>query len=456
LPSRIAKLLRTYSFRLAVLYIALFSISVLVLFGVIYWAMTGYMAREQDLSVDAELSSLMDVYSAGGTDRLVSAVNELIRSPNRRDNFALVQDSSGRRIAGNMKSLRPQSGWQNLPGPLAGENTDEAQLIRAKGVMLPAGQFLLAGEGDLQLRETRELVVRAFGWGGAMMGILALIGGIVMSAGLLRRVEAIRRTAEDIMAGNLSRRIPTRETGDDFDRLSASLNAMLDRIQQLMEGMRQVSNDIAHDLRTPLTRLRQRLEKARAKSGTVQEYQDLVDANLEEIDQILRTFAAMLRIAQIESGATRARFADLDLSTLLASIVDLYMAYAEDQKKILRGTIEPGVTIIGDRELVTQMVVNLLENALHHTPRATIIEVGLQARADRAVCTIADNGPGIPAEERDKVFRRFYRLDASRATAGSGLGLSLVAAVAALHQVRVSLADNEPGLRVSLEFPISR
>jgi signal transduction histidine kinase len=289
-----------------------------------------------------------------------------------------------------------------------------------------------------------------------MMGILALIGGIVMSAGLLRRVEDIRRTAEDIMAGNLSRRIPTRETGDDFDRLSASLNAMLDRIQQLMEGMRQVSNDIAHDLRTPLTRLRQRLEKARAKSGTVEEYQALVDANLEEIDQILRTFAAMLRIAQIESGATRARFAELDLSALLASIVDLYMAYAEDQNKILRGTIEPGVTVTGDRELVTQMVVNLLENALHHTQRATIIDVGLRSRAERAVCTIADNGPGIPADERDKVFRRFYRLDASRATAGSGLGLSLVAAVAALHQVRVHLADNEPGLRVSLEFPILR
>ena len=323
-------------------------------------------------------------------------------------------------------------------------------------MLLPEGYFLLVGQSAFQLRETSEVIVRAFGWGILVTVLLGLIGGALMSAGMLRRVEFIRVTAQAIMAGNLAERIPTRGTGDDFDLLSASLNEMLDRIHTLMEGLRQVSNDIAHDLRTPLTRLRQRLEVARIRSTTVEEYRQLVDRVIADTDEILKTFAAMLRVAEIEAGTARARFAPVDLSALLQAIVELYAALAEDQQQSLEGRIEPGLGVRGDRELLTQMFVNLVENALRHTSAGTRIEMTAGLIAGRPVCSIADSGPGIPPAEREKVFRRFYRLDTSRATPGSGLGLSLVAAIAALHDVRVELADNAPGLRVTLGFPEAR
>ncbi len=452
MPQRIVNLLRSYSFRLTLLYVALFGMSVLVIFGVIYWATAGYMARELELSVDAELSSLIDVQNAGGIDRLAAAVTERTGAPNNRSNYDLLLDSAGKRIAGNLALVAPHLGWQNLPVPNSEDGSDEGDTIHAKGVTLSTGHFLLVGESNYQLKETRELVVRAFGWGTLVTAVLALIGGIVMSAGLLRRVEAIRRTAGEIMAGNLSRRIPAGGTGDEFDLLSANLNEMLDRITLLMDGLRQVSNDIAHDLRTPLTRLRQRLEVARGRAKTIEDFEAVVDTSIEDTDQILRTFGAMLRIAQIESGTARSRFTDVDFSAVLRSIVDLYAAFAEDHHQALTSRIADGITVRGDRELLTQMVVNLVENALRHTPAGTQIDITLQLASGRVLCIVADDGPGIPQREHDKVFRRFYRLDTSRATPGSGLGLSLVAAIAELHRISIILDDNKPGLRVTLKF----
>ena len=454
MPARVTKLLRSYSFRLAALYIVLFGVSVLVLFGVIYWAITSYMTNEQDLAVEAELSALTDMYAAGGLDDLATSVTEQTRPPNHARNFELLQGKDGKPIAGNLPAMAAKPGWQNftLTPPADVQADGDGENVRAKGMLLPSGDFLLVGEGDQQLHETQEFVVRAFGWAGAMTLILSLAGGIVMSAGLLRRVDAVRRTTEDIMEGNLSRRVPTTGSGDDFDLLAASLNAMLDRIEQLMERVRQVSNDIAHDLRTPLTRLHQRLEHARTHVNTVEEFLALVDSNIEETNQILATFGAMLRIAQIESGSARQRFSPVDLSALIRAIAELYLAYAEDQAKTIVSAIEPGITVQGDKELLTQMLVNLIENALRHTPAGTRIELSLARQGGAVVCTIADNGPGIPPEEFDKVFRRFYRLDASRATPGSGLGLALVAAVAALHRIRIELSDNRPGLRVTLRL----
>ncbi len=447
------RLFRTYSFRLTLLYVALLSISVLVIFGVIYGAAAGYMVHGLELSVEAELSALLDTRTSGGPDQLATAIGERSGPPNHRSTYGLLQDSAGKLVAGNLPVMQPKLGWLNLPVPAGDDGSDEGDTIRAKGIMLPSGMFLLVGESTFQLKETREFIVRAFGWGILATAVLALIGGMLMSAGLLRRVEVIRRTAQEIMAGNLSRRIPTRGTGDDFDLLSASLNDMLDRIHMLMEGLRQVSNDIAHDLRTPLTRLRQRLEVARLKAKTIEDYEIVVDTVIGDTDQILRTFGAMLRIAQIEAGTARSRFTDVDLSAVLKTIVELYAAFAEDHQQNLASDIADGVIVRGDRELLTQMLVNLVENALRHSPAGTRIDIALDHIAGSAVCIVADNGPGIPGEEHDKVFRRFYRLDASRATPGSGLGLSLVAAIAELHRVSVKLADNGPGLKVTLRFP---
>jgi signal transduction histidine kinase len=442
--------LRNHGFRLALLYLVLFTASVLVIFAVIYWTTADYMSRALDLSVETELTALADIERSSGPAALVDALAH-------RDHatYALLLEPSGAKLAGNLTARPPHIGWLDLPMPNDSEGADEGAMMRAKGLRLPDGYFLLVGQSAFQLRETSEVIVRAFGWGILVTVLLGLIGGALMSAGMLRRVESIRVTAQAIMSGNLAERIPTRGTGDDFDLLAASLNEMLDRIHTLMEGLRQVSNDIAHDLRTPLTRLRQRLEIARTRSTTVDQYRQLIDTVIADTGEILKTFAAMLRVAEIEAGTARARFAPVDLSALLEAIVELYAALAEDQQQSLDGRIEHGLIVRGDRELLTQMFVNLVENALRHTPPGTRIEVIAELVAGRPVCAIADSGPGIPPAERDKVFRRFYRLDASRATAGSGLGLSLAAAIAELHHVKVELTDNAPGLRATLRFPAS-
>ncbi|HEY8016049.1 MAG TPA: ATP-binding protein [Dongiaceae bacterium] len=447
--------LRSHGFRLALLYLVLFTASVLVIFAVIYWTTADYMSRALDLSVETEFASLADIERSSGPGALVDALSHRSSMPVGGSTYALLLDPSGAKLAGNLAARPPHIGWLDLPMPKDSEGAEEGDKMRAKGLVLPDGYFLLVGQSAYQLRETDEVIVRAFGWGILVTVILGLIGGVLMSTGMLRRVESIRVTAQAIVAGDLAQRIPTRGTGDDFDLLSASLNEMLDRIHALMDGLRQVSTDIAHDLRTPLTRLRQRLEVARGRPATAEEYRQLIDTVIGDTDEILKTFAAMLRVAEIEAGTARARFAPVDLSALLKAIVELYAALAEDQEQSLDGRIEHGLVVRGDRELLTQMFVNLVENALRHTPPGTRIEVTAELVAGRPVAVVADSGPGIPPAERDKVFRRFYRLDASRATAGSGLGLSLVAAIAELHHVSVELTDNRPGLRAALRFPAS-
>jgi signal transduction histidine kinase len=228
---------------------------------------------------------------------------------------------------------------------------------------------------------------------------------------------------------------------------------MLDRIQMLMEGLRQMSNDIAHDLRTPLTRLRQHLEGAQTKAATAAEYGEIVGKAIKETDDILTTFGALMRIAQIEAGTRRSAFTDVDFSNVLATIVEAYTAVAEDERHALANRISQGIVVRGDQQLLTQMMANLVENALRHTPAGTRVEIALDGDPAAPVCTVADDGPGIPEEERDKVFHRFYRMDRSRSTAGSGLGLSLVAAIADLHRIVVEVGDQRPGLKITLRFP---
>jgi signal transduction histidine kinase len=277
-------------------------------------------------------------------------------------------------------------------------------------------------------------------------------GGLALSAAFLRRVDAIARTAEAIVGGDLDQRVPDRGTDDDFDRLARTLNGMLHRIGELIEGLRQVSNAVAHDLRTPLARLRQRLEAARTGSRSQAELESAIDAAIGETDTILATFAALLRIAEIEAGTRRAGFQEVDLGAVAATVVEAFAAPAEDEQKTLHGSIAPGIFVRGDRELLTQLVANLVENAIRHTPENTRIEVELTRTPSGSRLAVADDGPGVPADERGRIFRRFHRLDRSRTVPGSGLGLSLVSAIADLHGARIGVDDNRPGLRVTLDF----
>ncbi len=268
----------------------------------------------------------------------------------------------------------------------------------------------------------------------------------------LHQADAINRATGEIVAGNLSQRLPMKGARDELDTLAANINHMLDRIEQLMANLQQVTSDIAHDLRTPLGRLRQRLEAARDKELTLEGHRGALDDAIKETDAILETFAALLRIAQIESRARRVRFMDVDLSEVVSSIIDAYETVAEDHGQRLEGHIEPNVRVHGDRDLLTQLLANLVENAIRHCPAGTDIELLLDRDAGRTILTVVDNGPGISAEDRDKVLLRFYRVEQSRSTYGSGLGLALVKAVADLHDASLELADNAPGLRVTLRF----
>ena len=366
----------------------------------------------------------------------------------------LLETASGTVLAGNMPALPRTVGlitWHPPEG--FGRLFPLRRGVRGEMVRTDDGNFLFVGLDTIEVNEMREMVTHAFLWVLGATLVLAVAGGALMSLGLLHRVEAISRTSQEIVGGDLSRRIAVRGTDDEFDHLALSLNAMLDRIQALMEGLNQVSSDIAHDLRTPLTRLRQRLELARRPGETVDSLRQALDAATGDVDAILETFAALLRIAQIEAHAQAAEFAPLDLSVLLQELVAFYAPVAEEQGHALSDAIAPGLLVTGDAELLTQMFANLIENALHHTEAGSVVAIAAGREQGRVVVAISDTGPGIPAALRDKVFQRFFRLERSRTTAGTGLGLSLVAAVAELHRIGVALDDNKPGLLVRLRFP---
>ncbi|MFC6842108.1 sensor histidine kinase [Xanthomonas theicola] len=283
--------------------------------------------------------------------------------------------------------------------------------------------------------------------------LLVLAGGAVMSAAVLRRIEEVSQTSRDIVNGDLGRRIALNGSGDEFDHLAASLNSMLDRITALMEDLKQVSVDVAHDLRTPLTRLRQRLELAQGSASGSGRLQSTIGEALVDIDGILQTFSALLRISQIESGHRRANFGPVDVADIIDTVVDLYQPVIEDKSQQLVVRQDRELSLHGDRELLIQMLVNLVENASHHSPAGARIAVASRRRADAVVLTVADDGPGIPAAYRAKVLHRFFRLDVSRSTPGNGLGLCLVDAVSTLHGAGLTLQDNHPGLEVSIVFP---
>jgi len=369
----------------------------------------------------------------------------------RRDVRAvyLLEDPAGRKIAGNIEPREPALGPMMLRLSLDGQEVD----VRASGYRMARGQYLLVGQDTRVLRQMRIVIARAFGIGLLITLVLAVLCGAIISRTALRRVEAVSRTARAIMEGNLSQRVPTRGTGDEFDELAGSVNAMLDRIEELMDSIRQVSNDIAHDLRTPLTRLRQRLELARRRASTVEELKDALGDSIAQTDSILETFGALLRIAQIEASAHNTPKNMVNVSKLLTGIVDDFAPAAEDRGHRLIPEVEPGMVMPGDPELLTQLVVNLIDNAIRHTPQGARISVHARPVGDNLEVAVSDTGPGIPESEWNNVLRPFYRLETSRTTEGSGLGLSLVAAIAQRHAAKVSFADNRPGLRVSVLFP---
>ncbi|WP_421998307.1 ATP-binding protein [Reyranella sp.] len=449
--SRLARLLRSASFRLTLFYAVLFMASAGALFGAVYWTATAAMQTDMAAVLRSEAYQLAEVHRRSGLGGLADQIARRINFRTRGPIFYLLQAPNRRVVVGNLPGMPPVDGVVDfVPQPDAA--VPEADGERAKltgfGLTLPDGSFLLVAQDAARLTDMQHAIVRAFAWASGLTLLLAIAGGAFLSSSFLRRIDTITRTSRAIMEGDLSARIPAHGTHDEIDQLIASLNAMLGRIQQLMDGLRQVSSDIAHDLRTPLGRLRQHLEDARERATTTEAYDAATDAAIAEADELLETFSALLRIAQVEAGAQRRAFTEVDLSELARSVGEAYQPAAEDSGHTLDIRIEDGVRLTGDRQLLAQMLSNLVENALHHTPAGSTVTLAVGKAGTGIAIEVADNGPGIPEAERAKVFDRFYRLDRSRSTAGSGLGLAMVKAIAGLHGLTIELRDRNPGLGV--------
>lgn len=445
------KLFHSSSFRLALFYAAMLTASVLILFGVTYWFARDYAARDENNEIDVESASILDEAGSDGIARLPAIIDAHMRLRKDVRGVYLLQDARGQKITGNIPAMAPILGPTTLERPIDGQVLQ----IRAHGYRLQNGDYLLVGQDTATLRQMNALILRTFAVEIVITLILAGVGTAIVGMTVLNRVDTVNRTARAIMAGDLSQRVPVRGTQDEFDELAAGMNAMLDRIEDLMRSMRQVSNDIAHDLRTPLTRLRQRLEHATRHGHTAAELHDVLTHSIRQVDSILETFGALLRIAQIEAGGRVSGKRIIDVSTLLSGIVEDFSPAAEDRGLKLDSNVGSGLKVSADPELLTQMVANLVDNAIRYCPPGSRICVQANAVGDGLELAVCDTGPGIPPQEREKVLRPFYRLESSRTTEGSGLGLSLVAAIAKRHEARLSLGDNEPGLKVSVLFPMA-
>lgn len=470
----VRNLVRTTTFRLSLIFMALFGTAAALAIGYIYWNTDVLLARRLEQTIDAEIQGLAERYRGGDIGLLAQTVANRSKAPG--NSLYLLTYPDYRYIAGNLGSV-PKDLLRPVDRPIeflyaqASPDGGTQRLARARVFQLGGGYRLLVGRDIEDRREFRRVIRSAFIWGLGVMALVGLGGGWLVSRSLLMRIDAVTDTSRTIMAGDLSGRIPVYGTGDELDRLADNLNAMLERIEQLMTGLREVSDNIAHDLKTPLNRLRNRVEAALRQEQGEAAYRDTLERTIEEADELIKTFNALLSIARLEAGAVIDNMTNVDVSALAHDVTELYEPTAEDHGLELTTRVTKNLHLTGDRQLLGQAVANLIDNAIKYgvpvaTPKAktrtkvrgkggTIIVAG--ARRNGAIeISVSDTGAGIPESERERVLKRFVRLEESRSRPGSGLGLSLVAAVARLHGGSVRLEDNKPGLKAVLSLPTSK
>jgi signal transduction histidine kinase len=426
-----------------------FCTAAVLLFTITYYYAEKYAEQGELAEIGVEFARTVSDARTSNFQLLPAVIAQRLRERSAEHSFYLLQDRDGRKMAGNVPAMKPIEG----PTRLSRDSRGDLRYPIAEGHTLENGQFLLIGQDLVLLGDMHAVMVRAFASSIGLTLLFAILGGLLISRYILRRVSAVSETSRAIIAGDLSQRIELRGVDDEFDHLATSVNAMLDRIVELMKHTQQVTNDIAHDLRTPLTRLRQRLERARRPDGGKEAPLEVLDRSIEDVDAILKTFGALLRIAQIEAGGRASSLVAFDFSRLLAGICEDFRPAARDNGRHLSAQVTSGLVVHGDRELLMQMTVNLIDNAIHHSTAGADIRITADRVDGAARFVVADSGGGIPPEERERVFRPFYRLEPSRRADGSGLGLSLVAAIVKQHRATIALEDNHPGLRVVVVFP---
>jgi signal transduction histidine kinase len=455
------KLIRTTAFRLTLVYLFLFALFAASLLGYFAWNTRRMVTEQITETVNSELSELTQQYSREGIRGLVYAIENRALRPG--SNLYLLTTPEGQAVAGNIGSLQPgvmdKPGWADIFYRRLDEADARNHFALVRIAQLSGGFRLLIGRDLEERRRIFGIVAKAAQWSVAIVLLLGLGGGVFVARRVLRRIDAMTGTTQRIMAGDLNERLPVGRSGDEIDRLAENLNAMLDRIGTLMTGLKEVSDNIAHDLKTPLTRLRNRAEQALADGSSDTEYRAALERTIEESDGLIRTFNALLMIARAESGQARDNMVDFDAATVAQDIQELYEPLAEDNGLSLEAQTQPAL-IHGNRELISQALANLVENAIKYGKPANaspdqnltiLIEAGRDAEGVKL--SVTDHGDGIPEADRQRAMERFVRLEASRTLPGSGLGLSLASAVAVLHGGELRLSDAAPGVRATLAIP---
>jgi signal transduction histidine kinase len=449
---RVPRLFRTTSFRLSALGGGLFALCFGAFLLFTYWSTTAVLEQQLRARVGDELHAFVTEANTDGAQTVVQDIGERLSTLGPAIGFYYVAGANNQKLAGNIRKLNIQTGWQKIDQD-GDDNNDEDHQIWGEGIILSDGTYIFVGQDAFRLLAAQETIINSFFWSGGLALILAVLAGMVVSRQFLGRIDDINKTSLAILEGKQKERIPLRGTADEIDLLSVNLNRLFDSNHALMESLKQVSTNIAHDLRTPLSRLRQNLDEALHQNHTKKNLKAKLGEAIQNSDQLLAIFAALLRIAQIESGSRKLAFARVNLSEIFQRVTNVYQAVAEDKDKVLVAHISPEIYCLGDTELLLLMIVNLVENAIRHTPSGTKIELTVEKLSGTIRATVADTGPGIAPEFYSKVMERFFRLESSRNSPGSGLGLSLVAAIAALHDTEITMSDNGPGLRVEFILP---
>ncbi|MGO8798557.1 MAG: sensor histidine kinase [Roseiarcus sp.] len=474
----LGKLFRTTAFQLSLAFLVLSAIGAGLVLGAVAWQVQALVDEEMARTIEAEAAGLAEQYAQGGIRQLGVVIEQRSREPG--SSLYLLTNFSGEPLAGNVARL-PQGvldrpGLVETPYETASQASSDRRAL-AKIFVLPGGFRLLVGHDLRDRARIGAVMFRALAVSLIFLTALGGVGGLFVARRVLRRIDAMSKSARAIMAGDMSERLAVTGSGDELDRLARNLNEMLGRIDELMAGLREVSDNIAHDLRTPLTRLRNHAEAALRFDGGKADYRAALERTIEESDGLIRVFDALLMIARAEAGADRAGMSEFDVALAARGIAELYEPVAEEAGAALNLTVEPGAVVNGNRELIGQTIANLLDNALKYgaparepalalaspqggdgrdggaAPSPGAVNLGVRRVGERVEVSVADHGPGIAAADRARVLGRFVRLEGARSRPGSGLGLSLAAAVARLHGGAVRLEDNAPGLRVVLALP---
>jgi len=451
------ELLRRTQVRLAATFTILFTLAAGTLFTLLLFRLTGEIEERVHSRVMRTIDALVAIDRKFGFDELTNIVVEEAESVRDADAIFLLLDKSGRIHAGNVHSVAPFEGWRTIPRralPAVANQGSPQDRFFSRWTEVSNGHLLVGGS-DREIRQSRLILLHSVGWGLLLTAAIGLASGVYLARRSQERIDNIASTLTAVSSGQLDRRIPVGGVPqDDLDVIAQKTNAMLTQLQRVIQDVNQASTNIAHELKKPMSRLRETLEIANQKAANETEFHSAIDDAIVQLDSIVATFEALLNISQLQAGARKLRFTEIDLKSVISDVIELYEPVVEDEGGTLRASLQKGPAFLrGDRELLVQLFANLIENSLRHCLSPVAIDISIVTSGTELRVTVADNGPGIPEAERDNVLRRFYRIEKESTRGGHGLGLSVVVAIAELHNASVELADNNPGLAVVLRFP---